>query len=239
MHANHTYFRRTFVFFTAANLFSFQIQDIWDRIAGKSAPVQTDRLTTAVLDTLQLGLRNAVFQASQTDGYFGNLLIRILLPDDMRRIDKTLRFFGAGKLVDDFILAMNRAAEKAAPLATPIFLDAMGKITIPDAARIIRGSDTAATDYFKTTTREPLAAAFKPCVSQALKNVGAVTALTRMLDRFQKIPFLRVEPFDLDRYVTGKAVDGIFHLIGREEKEIRRNPAGRVSPVLREVFGGH
>jgi hypothetical protein len=196
-----------------------------------------DKNSNGIQEALRIGLGNAVGFASKPDGFFRNELIKILLPEKLRNVEKGLRMVGGGKLVDDFVLGMNRAAEKAAPLAQDIFLDSLKKMSIRDAVGLVRGGNTAATDFFRKNTSEQLTTAFKPPISESLKSVGAVEAFQSMMGRFQKIPFMRAESFDVDTYVTGKAVDGLFLLVGEEEKKIRTNPAARVTPLLRDVFG--
>jgi hypothetical protein len=132
---------------------------------------------------------------------------------------------------------MNRAAERAAPQAKQIFWDAIGAMTIDDARTILNGSETAATDYFRAKTSEPLTASFRPIVETSMKEVGVTRQYTDLYRRAQAIPFLNVEAYDLDRYVVTRALDGLFHVVGEEEKKIRTNPGARVTDLLREVFG--
>lgn len=132
---------------------------------------------------------------------------------------------------------MNRAAEKAAPAAKEIFLGALKQMTISDALQLLRGGDTAATDFFRKTTSEKLIAAFRPPISESMQAVGAMKAFNDMTARFKQIPFMRSDSIDIEGYVTTKAVDGIFLLVAEEEKQIRTNPAARITPLLKEVFG--
>jgi len=132
---------------------------------------------------------------------------------------------------------MNRAAERAAPGAKKIFWDAIGEMTIDDASRILNGADTAATDYFKARTTEPLTTSFSPIVHRAMGEVGVTRQYQDLFGRAQQIPFLNVEKFDVDRYVVDHALVGLFHVVGEEEKKIRTQPAARVTDLLREVFG--
>jgi hypothetical protein len=180
---------------------------------------------------------NAVRLTGRTDGYFGNQAIKILMPEQLRALERGLRAVGYGAQVDELVLGMNRAAERAAPQATQIFWDAIGAMTIDDARRILDGGDTAATGYFRAKTSEPLTAAFRPIVETAMGEVGVTRQYTELFRRAQAIPFLSVEAYDLDRYVVSKALDGLFHVVAEEEKQIRTNPAARVTDLLREVFG--
>jgi hypothetical protein len=171
------------------------------------------------------------------DGYFKNAAIKILMPDRLKTLERALRTVGYDRQVDDLVLKMNRAAERAAPAARQIFWDAIGAMTIDDARGILDGRETAATDYFKAKTTGSLTAAFAPVVHRTMVEVGVTRQYEELFGRAQRIPFLDLEAFDLDRYVVGKALDGLFHVVGDEEKRIRTNPAARVTDLLREVFG--
>ena len=135
------------------------------------------------------------------------------------------------------MLSMNRAAERAAPSAKKIFWDAIGGMTVDDAQRILGGTPTAATDYFKGKTAPSLTLAFRPIVGQAMNEVGTVRQYNELLGQAKAIPLLKTENYDLDRYVVGKALDGLFHVVGEEERKIRSDPAARVTDLLKDVFG--
>jgi len=195
------------------------------------------RIGEALKEALQVGTANAASLTGRTDGYFKNQAIKILMPEQLRTFERGLRAVGYGPQVDELVLGMNRAAERAAPQAKQIFWDAIGAMTIDDARGILDGGDTAATEYFKRTTSDPLTTAFRPVVEKAMGEVGVTRQYTELFRRAQSIPFLNVEAFDLDRYVVGEALDGLFHVVADEEKNIRTNPAARVTDLLREVFG--
>jgi hypothetical protein len=173
----------------------------------------------------------------KTDGYFLNLAIKILMPDKLRTFEKGLRAVGYGPQVDEFVLSMNRAAEKAAPFAKQIFWDAVGEMTFEDVRKILSGHETAATDYFKGKTTDKLTVVFKPPVSNAMNEVGLTRQYKELVGRYETIPFVKKESFDLDHYVVTKALGGLFHMVGEEEKKIRKNPAARTTDLLKEVFG--
>ena len=200
-------------------------------------PIGELRIGAALKEALQVGTANAVKLTGRTDGYFRNEAIKILLPEQLRTLASGLRTVGLGPQVDQLVLGMNRAAERAAPQAKTIFWDAIGAMTIDDARGILNGSETAATDYFKTKTTEPLSTAFRPIVEQSMRQVGVSRQYKELLGRAQAIPFLNVGAYDLDEYVVGKALNGLFHVVGEEEKKIRTNPSARVTELLREVFG--
>ena len=194
------------------------------------------KIGAALKQALQVGTENAVKLTGKTDGYFANKAIKILMPEKLRTAEKGLRTVGYGPEVDNLVLSMNRAAERAAPEAKKIFWDAIGKMTIDDAQRILNGTPTAATDYFKDRTSASLTLAFRPIVDRAMDEVGTVKQYNELLGQAKTIPFLKTESYDLDRYVVGKALDGLFHVVGEEERKIRTDPAARVTDLLKEVF---
>lgn len=195
------------------------------------------KIGQALKEALQIGTENAVKLTGATDGYFKNQAIKILLPEKLKTLESGLRAVGYGPQVDELVLGMNRAAERAAPQAKQIFWDAIGAMTIDDSRKILNGSDTAATEYFKTKTSDPLTTAFRPIVERSMSEVGVTRQYKDLLGRARAIPFLNVEAYDLDNYVVGKALDGLFLVVGDEEKKIRTNPSARVTDLLREVFG--
>jgi hypothetical protein len=197
---------------------------------------EDSKVGAALKQALAVGTENAVKLTGKTDGYFGNQAIKILMPEKLRTVEKGLRAAGYGSEVDSLVLSMNRAAEKAAPEAKKIFTDAIGKMTIDDAQRILNGTPTAATDYFKDKTSASLTLAFKPIVDRTLEEVGTVKRYNALLGQAKAIPFLKTENYDIDRYVVGKALDGLFHVVGDEERKIRTDPAARVTSLLKEVF---
>jgi len=200
-------------------------------------PLGEVRIGAALKQALQVGTENAVRLTGRTDGYFRNEAIKILLPEQLRTLASGLRTVGLGAQVDELVLGMNRAAERAAPQAKQIFWDAIGAMTIDDARRILGGGDTAATEYFKAKTSDSLAAAFRPVVEASMRDVGVTRQYTDLYRRAQSIPFLNVQAYDLDRYVVSRALEGLFLVVGEEEKKIRTDPAARVTELLRDVFG--
>ena len=202
--------------------------------AGPSGQV---KVGAALKQALQVGTENAVKLTGRTDGYFTNKAIKILMPEQLSTIEEGLRMAGYGPEVDQLVLSMNRAAERAAPEAKKIFWDAIGKMTIDDAQRILNGTPTAATDCFKDKTSASLTLAFRPIVDRAMDEVGTARQYNELLGQAKAIPFLKTENYDLDRYVVGKALDGLFRVVGDEERKIRSDPAARVTSLMKEVFG--
>lgn len=195
------------------------------------------KIASGLKEALKVGTENTVNLTGKVDGYFKNEAIKILMPEKLKTLEKGLRAVGYGSKVDEFILSMNRAAEQAAPLAKPIFWDAIGQMTFEDAKKILSGSNTAATDYFKGKTTDKLTTAFKPVVENAMEEVGVTRQYNELVGRFQAIPFMKTESLDINQYVVGKSLDGLFYVLGQEEQKIRTNPAARVTDLLKEVFG--
>jgi hypothetical protein len=194
------------------------------------------KIGQALKEALQVGTANAVSLTGRVDGYLKNAAIKILLPEKLQSLDRGLRLVGYGSQVDELVIGMNRAAEKAAPGAKQIFWDAIGDLSIDDARHILDGSNTAATDYFKGKTTPKLTTAFRPIVEKSMGQVGVSRQYQDLLGRAKSIPFLDTEAFDLDHYVVGRALAGLFHVVGEQEAKIRTNPAARTTELLREVF---
>jgi Protein of unknown function (DUF4197) len=194
-------------------------------------------VASGLKEALSVGTKNAVGLLSKRDGYFGNEAVKILLPENIRRVGDALRMAGYQKEVDAFVLSMNRAAEKAAPKAADIFAGAIQSMSIDDAQKILSGGNTAATEYFKSKTSSQLFNAFKPDISQSMNEVGVTKAYKAMTDRYTAMmPFAKMDSLDLDTYVTNKSLDGLFHMVGQEEAKIRTNPAARTTELLKKVF---
>jgi len=201
-----------------------------------TAGVEDARIRDGLKQALQVGTERAVAATGKTDGYFANRAIKILMPDTLRALERGVRAAGQGAQIDEFVLSMNRAAERAAPAAKSIFVDAIVAMGFDDARRILDGGDNAATRYFKDKTGDKLTAAFAPVVSSAMSEVGATRQYKSLTGRLHALPFGGTDAFDLDRYVVGKALDGLFVVVGEEERRIRTQPAARVTPLLKEVF---
>jgi hypothetical protein len=198
-----------------------------------------DESTTAsgLKEALSISTEKAVNNVSRVDGYFGNQAIKILMPENIQKVAEVLGKIGYQKQVDDFLLSMNRAAEKAAPKAVSFFVDAITEMTFEDARKILGGGDTAATEFFKQKTHDKLYDAFKPVVSSSMDEVGATRSYKEMMGKYASIPFMDKQSLDLDQYVTNNALDGLFYMVGQEERKIRTDPAARVTDLLKTVFG--
>ena len=198
--------------------------------------VTRDEVGKGLKEALVQGVSKGSAQASQVDGYFKNSLLKVLMPPEMVKVDQKLRSMGMNKLMDDFILSMNRGAEDAAKEAKPIFVNAITSMTIQDAWNILKGDKDAATVYLKRTTSSQLYNAFKPVIQNSLQKVNATKYYTDIVTTYNKIPLVdKVNP-DLNDYVTNKAIDGLFILVKQEEANIRENPVARTSDLLKRVF---
>ena len=190
----------------------------------------------ALKQALQQGTTKSSDQLSALNGYFGNPAIKILFPPQAQKAEKTLRSIGLGKLCDNVILSLNRAAEDAAKQAKPIFINAITHMTLQDVSNILLGNQDAATQYFKKTTTDQLTASFKPVIQTSLDKTNATKYYGQAASEYNKIPFVSKMNPDIGAYVTQKAIDGLFHEIALEELNIRKNIGARSTPLLQKVF---
>jgi hypothetical protein len=213
------------------------LKDLKDLGLGKTPGLSDEKVAAGLKEALHIGTENTVNLTGKMDGYFRNEAIKILMPEKLRTLEKGLRTVGYGSQIDEFVVSMNRAAERAAPQAKEIFWEAIKAMSFDDARKILGGNETAATDYFKGKTTTKLTAAFKPIIDKSMNEVGVTRQYKELVGNFQTIPFAKTESFDLDHYVTDKSLFGLFYVLGQEEKKIRTNPAARVTDLLKEVFG--
>lgn len=210
--------------------------DILQQASGGKMPLSEAEVGNGLKEALDIGSGNAASNASRSGGFFNNAAIKILMPPEAQRVENTLRSVGLSKPVDDFIRSMNNSAEEASKEAAPILKNAVRGITINDAFNILRGSNDAATKYLYEKTNVQLNSAFKPVVSNAMKKVEVAKYWSTVSTAYNKIPGItKVEP-NLENYITGKAIDGLFKLIADEEFKIRKDPVARITPLLRRVF---
>lgn len=207
---------------------------------GMGSSLDDSTIIKGLKEALATGTERAVNEVARPDGYFGNSLIKIMLPDKVQKVADLLGTVGYQKQVDEFVLSMNRAAEKAAPQAARFFGDAIREMSVEDARGLLNGGDRAATDFFEKKTRTKLYDAFKPTVGKTMGEVGTVKAFQDMVGKYQALPlaaFGGKPSLDLDDYVTNKALDGLLTMVAAEEKKIRTNPAARTTDLLKTVFG--
>ena len=205
--------------------------------AGVGSGLSTVQIGSGLKEALKIGTQHAVQSTGRLDGYFANQAIKIVLPQQLQTVESGVRLVGYGQQVDDLIRSMNRAAEQAAPFALDIFLEAIGAMTFDDVRQILNGGDMAATQYFQTKTTNKLAATFQPIVERKMHEVGVVQQYNTLLGQYQSLPFVKNVAFDLNHYVVDKALAGLFHVVGEEERKMRTNPAARVTDLLQQVFG--
>jgi len=198
--------------------------------------LSNDYIASGLREALDQGIERQVSKLTQKDGYFKNELVKILLPDELKKVDSGLRNIGLGSLADKGLEVLNRAAEDAVGESTPIFVDAVKGITFADAKDILLGSDNAATNYLNGKTNAALYSKFSPVVKNSLSKVGADSIWNSMISKYNAIPFAsKVNP-DLTDYVSQQALDGVFTMISVEEKNIRNKASFRNSDLLRNVF---
>jgi hypothetical protein len=228
------------LFFTLFSLVIFfssceTAQQILSTIPTTTEPT-TAQVAAGLKEALTIGAQNSTSRLSAANGYFANAAIKILMPPEAKKVESTLRSMGLGNIVDKAIRSMNQGAEEASKAAQPIFVNAIQQMTINDAVGILKGDDFAATNYFKQKTTASLTAAFRPSITAALKKVDATKYWSDVFTAYNKFSATPVNT-DLTAYVTEKAIEGIFHELALEEQKIRKDPAARVTELLKKVFG--
>ena len=204
--------------------------------AGLDAVSSADA-ASGLRQALTDGSGAAVAKLGAVNGYFGNPQVKIPLPPSMKRIESGLRLLGMSKQADELVLTMNRAAEAAAPEAKALLIDAVKKMTVQDAKQILSGGDTAATEYFRRTTQAQLTERFLPIVKKATDRVGLAQQYNSIAGQAATLGLVKEDQATIERYVTQKALDGLYFMIGEQEKAFRQNPLGASSDIVRRVFG--
>ena len=212
------------------------LKEVQDVALGTGTLSDAD-IIAGLKQALEVGTGNASNRLNSTNGYYGDPLVKIPFPPDAQRAADKLNQLGMEKLVNDFVLKLNRGAEAAAKEAKPIFVDAIKAMTFADARQILSGPDNAATNYFEGKTRQPLYGKFNPVINRTLEEVKAATAWEKVTSTYNKIPLVTKVNTDLTDYATNKALDGLFVKLAGEEKKIRTDPAARVTELLKKVFG--
>jgi hypothetical protein len=199
--------------------------------------LSTTDATAGLRAALERGAEVAVSQLGAADGFLGNDKVRIGLPDVLEKAAPILRTIGQSKRLDELVNAMNHAAEEAVSLAKPLLLQAVKGMSVQDAQGILKGGDTAVTDYFVGKTRTPLTQQFQPVVNKAISKVDLVDKYNELVGKAAKMSLLRGDAVTVQQHVTQKALDGLYFVIGEEERRIRRDPVGTGSALLKKVFG--
>lgn len=202
---------------------------------NKGSGLSTEEIANGLKEALKVGAENSTGKLASVDGFLKDAAVKILMPEEVVAVEKKMRALGMGKLIDNAIMSMNRAAEDASKQAAPIFLNAIKSMSITDALGILKGSDLAATEYLKKSTTNQLTEAFKPVIAASLEKVEATKYWKDVFTAYNKFSSKPVNT-DLTEYVTGKSLDGIFYYVGLEEQKIRKDPAARVNDVLKKVF---
>jgi len=214
-----------------AGLNTRQIEQILDQ------PLDNETVAAGLKDALRIGTRRAADKTSRVDGFYGNQLIRIALPDQYTDAADALRRLGLGSQVDSFELSMNRAAEQASAEAVDVFLSAVTRLTIADALDILHGENNAATLYFWEQTNDELRSRFQPIVRERMEAVGVYRLYEDLSSYYSLLPVSKPEAVALDAYITTETLAGLFLMLEKEEFKIRKDPGARTTELLRRVFG--
>jgi hypothetical protein len=201
-----------------------------------STGLDSATIASGLREALDKGIDKQVAKLSKTNGFYKNNLVKILLPQELQKVDKTLRGIGLGSLADEGLKVLNRAAEDAVKEATPIFVKAVKEITFTDAKNILLGNDTAATSYLENKTTTALYQRFNPIIKNSFAKVGADEVWSSIIKKYNSIPLTNNVNTDLTDYVTTQALEGVYLMIGEEEKQIRNNTASRTTNLLKQVF---
>lgn len=212
--------------------------DVIKQLPQSTGGVTESEAADGIKEALSQGLAGAVLKLNKEDGFFKDAFYKILIPEDARKVENTLRDLGLGSMVDKAILQINRGAEDAAGYAKPIFVNAIKNMSIGDAIGLVKNGDTSATHFFREKTTEQLIAAFTPVIKASLDKVNATKYYGDMVNKYNSIPLVKKINPDLTGYVTMKATNALFDLVAKEEKNIRSNFAARTTDLLKKVFGG-
>lgn len=213
-----------------------QVVNSLPQTTGGGFGVSNIDIANGLRQALDNGIDKQVTKLTQKDGFYRNQLVKILLPQELQKVDKTLRDVGLGKLADEGLKAINRAAEDAVKESTPIFVNAVKQITFNDARQILLGNDRAATAYLETKTNSALYAKFNPVINRSFSKVGADKIWTNIITKYNALPLTNNVNPDLTDYVTQQALKGVYKMIAVEEKEIRTKLSSRTTDLLRRVF---
>ncbi|BCY29571.1 DUF4197 domain-containing protein [Flavobacterium okayamense] len=228
--------KKIFISLFAFTLFGCaEMQQVLDQMPQGTGLTQAE-IGNGLKEALNNGITKQVSKLTATDGFFKNEAVKILLPEELQKVDKTLRDIGLSNLADEGLKVINRAAEDAVKEATPIFVDAVKQMTFNDAKNILMGDDRSATTYLQNTTSNALYTKFNPVIKNSFSKVGADKVWNQIITKYNSIPLVKKVNPDLTDYTTNKAMDGVFKMIAVEEKDIRNNFASRTSDLLKKVF---
>jgi len=229
--------RKLFAFVLVFNLTSCaELQQVVNQMPQGNPVISNADMAAGLRQALDFGIEKQVSKLTQTDGFYKNELVKILLPEELQKVDKALRDMGLSSLADEGIKALNRAAEDAVKEATPIFVDAVKGITFSDAKNILLGNDDAATQYLTSKTQTALYDKFNPVIKKSFNKVGADKIWSNLITKYNNIPFTTDVNPDLTDYVTNEALKGVYTMIAVEEKDIRTKFTSRTTDLLKKVF---
>lgn len=227
-------YKKIIIFFVVFSLYSCaELQNVMSTMPGT---MDSETIARGLRQALDQGIDKQVSKLTQQGGFYNNQLVKILLPQELRKVDQALRDIGLGSLADEGLKLLNSAAEDAVKEATPIFVDAVKSITFADAKNILLGQENAATVYLESRTNQSLYSKFNPVIQSSFAKVGADQIWNNIIERYNAIPFVQKVNPDLTDYVTNEALKGVYTMISMEEKNIRNNISARTTPLLKQVF---
>lgn len=212
-----------------------ELQNVVKNLPG-GAGLSQEQIGNGLKQALDNGIKNQVSKLTSTDGFYRNQLVKIMLPEELQAVDKGLRKIGLGNLADEGIKVLNRAAEDAVKTATPIFVNAVKEISFNDAKNILLGEKNAATTFLQTKTKDDLTKSFTPVINSSFSKVGADKVWSKLISKYNSIPFVNKVNPNLTEYVTSEALKGVFTMIEVEEKGIREKAGLRNTALLKQVF---
>lgn len=213
-----------------------ELQQVINQLPQGTSGIGNVEIASGLREALDMGIDKQVTKLTKENGFFRNELVKILLPPELQKVDKTLRDVGLGKLADEGLRVLNRAAEDAVGEATPIFINAVKGITFNDAKTILLGNDNAATQYLTNATKTALYDKFNPVIKNSFEKVGAAKIWKNLITKYNNIPLTKNVNPDLTDYVTQEALTGVYTMIAVEEKEIRTKVSSRTTDLLKKVF---
>ncbi|MGX7668649.1 DUF4197 domain-containing protein [Flavobacterium pedocola] len=213
-----------------------EMQQVMQQLPQTQGILTQGEIASGLKEALNKGIDKQVVKLTNVDGFYKNEMVKILLPEELKKVDKTLRDIGMSKLADEGLKMMNRAAEDAVKESTPIFVDAIKGMSFTDAKNILMGDDRSATTYLQNTTSSALYTKFSPVIKNSYAKVGADKVWTQIINKYNSIPLVKKVNPDLTDYTTNKAMEGVFKMIAVEEKDIRNNFAARTTDLLKKVF---
>lgn len=213
-----------------------EMQQVLEQLPQQTGILSQAEMGNGLKEALNNGITKQVSKLTATDGFFRNEAVKILLPEELQKVDTRLRQLGMTKLADDGLRILNRAAEDAVKEATPIFVDAVKQMTFTDAKNILLGNESSATTYLQTSTSTALYGKFNPVIKNSFAKVGADKIWTQIITKYNSIPLVKKVNPDLTDYTTNKAMEGVFKMIAVEEKDIRTNFSARTTDLLKKVF---